>query len=174
MITIPQAPLLVPPALETARLHLKVPELTDIEGFWNFGRDADATKFIGGVWPDKTGWRQLQATLGHWVLKGFGFYSVFEKSTDQWIGRIGFVYPDTSPGLELAWGLLSRHWGQGYATEAARALSPLRPLSERLISSIDPQNYASQRVAQKLGCVPKDSFMLFDAFPCTLWEHPPA
>lgn len=49
-----------------------------------------------------------------------------------------------------------RHWGQGYATEAARAAlnHGIATLGiKRIVSLIRPENVASIRVAEKIGHV---------------------
>ena len=56
--------------------------------------------------------------------------------------------------MELAWTLDRRHWGNGYATEAAKAALDhgfSNHSVARLVSLIDPQNAPSQRVAGRLG-----------------------
>jgi RimJ/RimL family protein N-acetyltransferase len=67
---------------------------------------------------------------------------------------VGFSEPVGWPGLELAWILARRWWGNGYATEGARAaldqaLTVWR--RDRIISLIHPDNHASIRVAERLG-----------------------
>jgi RimJ/RimL family protein N-acetyltransferase len=57
---------------------------------------------------------------------------------------------------EIGWTLARRHWGHGYATEAARAardwaLAELQPPPRRLIALIHAENVRSQRISQKLG-----------------------
>ncbi len=172
---LPTAPLKVPLRLETDRLLLRLPEEKDMADFAAFNADPATMRFLGGTLPIGIGgWRGLSSTLGHWVLRGFGFYSVIEKNSGAWIGRIGFLCPDTWPCLELGWGIHSAHWGKGYAPEAALAVRAYRPAGERLISCIDPENRPSQRVAEKLGCRPMEAVTLFGEFPCIAWEHPPA
>ena len=66
--------------------------------------------------------------------------------------------------IELAYLLGREHWGQGLATEAARAivdhaLRALRP--PRLICLFDPLNVASRRVAERAGFT-FDSDVLLD------------
>ena len=58
----------------------------------------------------------------------------------------------TRSSSHTSWG--REHWGQGLATEAARAIvdhafQTLRP--PRLICLFDPQNVASRRVAERVG-----------------------
>jgi RimJ/RimL family protein N-acetyltransferase len=64
------------------------------------------------------------------------------------------------PHVEIGWRLMRSAWGQGYATEAARAVRDyaFNTLGlQRLIAMIDPSNLASIRVAKKIGmCYEKD------------------
>jgi RimJ/RimL family protein N-acetyltransferase len=79
------------------------------------------------------------------------------------IGRIGLLRPEGWPGLEVGWLLGRSAWGQGYATEAARAAVEYawRELdAQELISLIAPDNTASQRVAARLGMRPGEDYDL--------------
>ena len=81
-------------------------------------------------------------------------FSVIEKSSGRWVGRVGPWYPDGWPGTEIGWGIVSDCWGRGYATEAAIAaidwVFDVLGWSE-VIHVIDIDNAASQAVARKLG-----------------------
>ena len=70
------------------------------------------------------------------------------------MGRVGIHFPAMWPGPELGYTLGKPFWGQGYATEAARA-ARYWAFSERdfpeLISLIDPLNTASIAVATRCG-----------------------
>lgn len=100
-------------------------------------------------------WRTFASMIGHWPMRGFGFFSAFEKSTGAWIGRVGPWMPEGWPGLECGWGVAPAHWGKGYAGEAAiaaiRWVFEERPELPRIISLIDPLNEKSQAVARKVG-----------------------
>ena len=55
---------------------------------------------------------------------------------------------------DIGWHLLREHWGQGLATEAARASRDYAFVQlgvERLVAQIHPENSASRRVAEKIG-----------------------
>lgn len=99
-------------------------------------------------------WRNMAMILGHWQLRGYGTWAVEEQATNDFVGRVGFMYPEGWPGFELG-GVLGRsHWGKGFATEAGSAA--LKYAFEELgrdhvISLIHPENEASIRVAQRLG-----------------------
>ncbi|MEQ1930784.1 MAG: GNAT family N-acetyltransferase [Parvularculaceae bacterium] len=100
-------------------------------------------------------WRAFASMIGHWPMRGFGFFSAFEKAGGEWVGRIGPWMPEGWPGLECGWGVAPQHWGKGYAPEAAvaaiRWVFKLKPDLARIISLIDPLNENSQAVARKAG-----------------------
>ena len=81
-------------------------------------------------------------------------FSVIEKSTGRWIGRLGPWAPHAWPGTEVGWTLTRDAWGQGYATEGATAAMDYAfdVLGwDDVIHCIDPQNEPSRKVAQRLG-----------------------
>lgn len=77
--------------------------------------------------------------------------------TGELVGYCGLVPGGRAgPGEpELAFELLRRQWGRGYATEASRAVLDLARASghERLWASVWDWNTASRRVLAKLGFV---------------------
>jgi ribosomal-protein-alanine N-acetyltransferase len=56
---------------------------------------------------------------------GFGLYAAEVKSTGSFVGYVGIsevgFTADFAPALEIGWRLAAESWGQGYATEAAKA-----------------------------------------------------
>jgi len=142
------------PTLETQRLILRPPAQGDLEGWAEMMGDAEAARFIGGVQPRPSAWRFMAAMAGSWTLLGFGMFSVIEKSSGQWLGRIGPWQPEDWPGTEVGWGLSRAAWGKGYAVEAATATIDwvFDALGwDEVIHCIDPENTPSQKVAERLG-----------------------
>jgi RimJ/RimL family protein N-acetyltransferase len=99
-------------------------------------------------------WRKLAMMIGHWSLRGYGLWAAEEQASGAFAGYVGFWNPDGWPDFELGWTLRRSFWGQGYATEGARAALRFgfteldRP---HVISLIQPGNAASIRVAGRLG-----------------------
>src|SRR3546814_11429497 len=79
--------------------------------------DAEAARFIGGQQARAVAWRGFLASAGAWTIQGFSMFSVIEKSSGQWIGRLGPWHPEGWPGTEVGWGLARSAWGKGYALE---------------------------------------------------------
>ena len=70
---------------------------------------------------------------------------------EELVGWAGFQRREIAgaPEVELGWLVRKKHWGKGYASEAALELQGRGP--SRLIHLIHPENAASIAVAKKLG-----------------------
>ena len=107
--------------LETERLILRPPVEADLDGWAALHADEDSARFIGGPLERAAAWRAMAAMTGSWWLRGLGMFSVVEKATGRWIGRLGPWQPEGWPGTEVGWGLRREAWGRGFATEGAAA-----------------------------------------------------
>lgn len=140
--------------IETSRLLLRLPSLADLDPWAEMMSDEPTARFIGGVMPRSVSWRGLMTLIGAWHAHGFSMFSVVEKSSGRWIGRLGPWMPEGWPGTEIGWALVRDAWGKGYATEGATAATDwaFDHLGwSNVIHSIDPANVASQQVARRLG-----------------------
>jgi len=140
--------------LETSRLILRLPRTDDLDAWSEMMTDEVAARFIGGTAPRAVCWRQLITMIGAWHAQGFAMFSVIEKETGRWVGRLGPWQPEGGPGTEIGWAIVRDRWGRGYAGEGAVAAAnwAFDTLGwSSVIHSIAPANLASQRVAQKLG-----------------------
>ena len=108
--------------LETPRLLLRLPRAEDLDPFAEMMADQEAARFIGGVMPRSVSWRGLMTMIGAWHANGFAMFSVVEKSSGRWIGRLGPWMPEGWPGTEVGWAIVRDCWGKGYAQVVARKL----------------------------------------------------
>ena len=116
--------------------------------------DAEGSRFIGGPQARSQAWRGFMQIAGAWAMTGCSMFSVIEKSSGLWIGRIGPWVPADWPGTEVGWSLIRSVWGKGYAVEAAEASIDwvFDHLGwDEVIHCIAPDNTASQKVAERLG-----------------------
>jgi RimJ/RimL family protein N-acetyltransferase len=142
------------PTLETERLILRPPAAEDFDGWMELMGDPLAARFLGGAQPRATAWRGFASMAGAWVLAGFGMFSVVERASGRFVGRLGPWRPEGWPGDEIGYGLVRSAWGKGYATEGCAAAIDwaLDHLGwTRFIHVIAPDNAASRAVAKRLG-----------------------
>ena len=159
------------PTLTTDRLILRAPQESDFDAMLAFN-DSPRAGFVGGGRDRQWVWRGLLANIGHWALRGHGFYSV-ETTAGDFIGRVGVIYHDGWDEPELGWHLFDGHEGHGYCAEAARAAKAdyhARLTQAPLISYIDPANPKSEAVARRLGAAPERETVFFDK-TINLWRH---
>lgn len=142
------------PTIETERLILRAPKPADFDDWADFAADAEAMRFLGGAQDRIGAWRTMSGMAGGWFSRGFSMFSVEEKATGRWVGRLGPWQPEGWPGTEVGWGLVRETWGRGYATEGATAAIDwaFRELGwTEVIHTIEAENTPSQAVARRLG-----------------------
>ena len=171
----PTGAVVLGPTLETQRLILRPPTLEDFPRWCELMADEEATRFIGGVQSKHQVWRIIASVAGMWALHGEGMFSVIEKETGLWMGRIGPLHPYDWPGREIGWSLHPEGHGKGYAIEASiatidYAFDKLQWLE--VMHSIDPANTPSEKVAQKLGSYnqgPRPLPVPFETHKVNIW-----
>ncbi len=140
--------------IETPRLILRVPSLEEFEPWCAYMADEESARYIGRVKSPSEVWRGIATMVGSWQMVGFAMFSVFDKQTDRWVGRVGPWMPHDWPGHEVGWGVVKSVWGKGYALEASAASMDFAADVlgwTDIIHSIHPDNVASQKLAQRLG-----------------------
>lgn len=142
--------------LTTERLLLQRPGQQHFEGWALLCADDETMRALGrpGGFSRGEAWRDMASVIGHWELRGFGMFSVVERATGDFVGRVGPWFPEGWPHLEVGWSIDKSHRGRGYATEAARA--SLRYAFDELdadyvIHLIPDDNDESAAVAERIG-----------------------
>ena len=144
------------PTLETERLILRPTAAADFEAWAAFMADEEVTRYLGGVQARSVAWRGMLQVAGAWSVQGYSMFSVIEKASGRWVGRLGPWKPEGWPGTEVGWGLAREAWGKGYAMEGAVASIDWAFDHQgwtEVIHSIESGNLASRRVAERLGSV---------------------
>jgi RimJ/RimL family protein N-acetyltransferase len=156
------------PILFTPRLILRRPEAQDYEPWAAFSAEADTMRFLGGVQDRMAAWRTMCAIAGAWDIRGYSMFSVIERATGRWIGRIGPWEPEGWPAPEIGWGISAAYGGRGLAREAAVAAMDYAVDIlgwGDVIHTIHPDNGASIALAERLGSTRRAG---------ALFEHPVA
>lgn len=157
------------PRLETDRLILRPPNAEDFEPWAVFAADEETMRHLGGVQARSVAWRGICTVIGAWTVTGHSMFSVIEKASGRWVGRLGPWQPADWPGAEVGWGIAREHWGKGYATEGASAamdyVFDVLGWTE-VIHCIAPDNVNSQAVAKRLG----SSLLREEALPAPYFD----
>jgi RimJ/RimL family protein N-acetyltransferase len=146
--------------IETPRLILRRPVTEDVRPLAEINADPEVMKYIGDgrVRTSEQTAEGIERAIREWEERGHGMFSVDRRDTGEFIGWVALTeptfLPEVLPAIEIGWRLGRRHWGLGFATEAAR--EALRHGFETcgfdtLISIRDVRNDASRRVMEKLG-----------------------
>jgi RimJ/RimL family protein N-acetyltransferase len=145
----------IPTNLETERLRLRIFRESDWKDIHEYYGDPECAKYTSRQpLKDYETWQKLAALVGHWELRNYGSYAIEEKISGRVVGVAGLDYPVDWPEPEIQWGLSRKYWGNGYASEAVRAVKKtsaesLPDLS--LISLIHPENSNSINLAKAVG-----------------------
>jgi RimJ/RimL family protein N-acetyltransferase len=132
--------------------------MDDLDALFALYSDAEIRRFFpeGVLTFDETK-EELEWFLnGHPNYPELGLWATIHKETGKFIGRCGLL-PWTIDGqheVEIAYLIDKTYWGQGFGTEAAQAILQYgfeKLQLSRLICLIDPENIASQKVAENIG-----------------------
>jgi RimJ/RimL family protein N-acetyltransferase len=144
--------------LETNRLRLRRWTSNDLEPFAALNADPEVMRhFPATLSLDQTK-SFIAAVEAHFEREDFGLWATDLKETGEMIGFVGLSIPrfaaDFMPCVEIGWRLSKKHWGFGYAPEAAREV--LRYGFEHVklddvVSFTATTNLKSIRVMEKIG-----------------------
>lgn len=153
--------------LETDRLILRPFEDGDRDAFATLNADAEVMRWFPVPLDRETSDRMIDICLANTARDGFSFSAV-ELKSGGFIGMCGLSIPGYethfTPCIEIGWRFARGAWGNGYATEAARAwlshgFNNLN-LAE-IVSFTTVSNKASARVMERIGMTrdPRDDFI---------------
>lgn len=165
----------MPHVLETERLILREPKISDLEKAVAFFM-TERSEGIGGPYDAGKAWRVFATECGHWALLGYGMWIVTRKGDDTPLGLIGPWTPGDWPEKEVGWSIWDENLeGTGIATEAARAAiddAYSRLGWETVVSYVGVGNTRSARLAEKLGAVLDTSATQPVGHDVRVYRHP--
>jgi len=149
------------PELRTTRLLLRRWRENDLDPFAAMNADpAVMEHFHHGVRTRAETTDFMSRIEQEFERRGFGLWAVEVPGVAPFVGFVGlhealFAAPFT-PAVEVGWRLARAHWGNGYATEAARAAVAFgfeQAGLKEILSFTSVGNLRSQRVMQRIGMV---------------------
>ena len=151
---------------ETSRLILRQLTLDDLDNLAAIYADPVVMRFFGSTYTHESTKQLLEERVFKcYEQRGWGLWATIYKMDNKLIGRCGLTpqLVDGTEEVEIGYLLAKDYWGMGLATEAAcfsRDYGWEKLGVNRLISLIDPDNIASQKVAAKVGLTyEKDTYM---------------
>lgn len=173
--------------MQTERLTLRRPTLDDVAVVGPLLTDPEVVHFLGGeIAPPEVHAEIIGKWLERWDEYGTGPFMV--ERDGEFVGRTGILVwdlrtwthrgpkpPEEFAQPEVGWAFVRAAWGNGYATEAARAVIDWARNErgiESLISIIHPENVRSQRVAERLGATPAETITQGESgIQVTVWRY---
>jgi RimJ/RimL family protein N-acetyltransferase len=150
-----------PVTLETARLRMRPPRLSDFPASFEMWSSPVVVRYVSGQPSTREeAWARMLRKSGCWSLLGYGPWTVERLDTGDFVGEVGMfefqrdIEPDFGGRPEVGWMLTPAAHGAGFATEAVRAA--LAWADEHLqapgtVCITSPANAASIAVAGKCG-----------------------
>jgi [ribosomal protein S5]-alanine N-acetyltransferase len=143
------------PILTTARMSIRPFTRDDLGLIAELHRDPEVGRYMGGIWSDDEMAAALDRFVTEHATRGHSKWAVFTTG-GAFVGRAGISRWPATGELELGYAFRPEYWGQGLATEAARAIADWTFANtgvDHIIAFTHPQNYGSQRVLERIGMV---------------------
>jgi RimJ/RimL family protein N-acetyltransferase len=143
-----------PDGFALARLRLRRPRLADANALLEIGSDPEVARYAD--WPLCTELgptlERLRQRAEQWDSGAEYYWIITLANDDRAIGAVSTRVDRHA--ADVGYLLGRRHWGHGYATEAARAIVDWAfsvPAIHRVWATCDTQNVASARVLERIG-----------------------
>jgi ribosomal-protein-alanine N-acetyltransferase len=144
--------------IETERLILRSWRADDAEVLFEINNDSKVIEFLPKALTRQECQNFINKENAQIAQKGFGLWACELKKTNELIGFVGLGIPNFeshfTPCVEIGWRLSFKHWGNGYATEAAKMALKIGFENfnlKEIVSFTTAQNAASIAVMQKIG-----------------------
>jgi RimJ/RimL family protein N-acetyltransferase len=155
------------PELRTERLLLRRWRESDWEPFAALNADPVVMRHFPSALSRQESDAFVERIEAEFRERGFGLWAVEVMTSGDFAGMVGLHMAGFEahfmPAVEVGWRLDQRHWGRGYATEAAFAALSFgfdQLALDEIVSFTTPANLRSWRVMEKLGMTrdPADDF----------------
>ncbi|SMC97143.1 GNAT family N-acetyltransferase [Pedobacter nyackensis] len=142
-------------ALSSERLYLKQMNVADAQNMFILNSDPEVIQYTGDVmFTSVEDALNLINNYDQYEKYKMGRLSLFDKVSGEYIGWCGLKYLEDRNQVDIGYRLLKKHWGKGYATEAARVCLDygFNTLNlKEIIATAMLENPASINIFRKLG-----------------------
>lgn len=146
------------PEIRTSRLLLRYWRESDREPFARMNADPIVREHFPSLLNRRESDAGADRIEASFTEHGFGLWALELVGEEEFIGFAGLASPQWAPhlvpGVEVGWSLMAHRWGQGYATEAARAALDFafdRLQLQEVLSLTVESNLRSRAVMERLG-----------------------
>lgn len=146
------------PELTTERLRLRGWRDDDRPPFAALNADPEVMAHFPTTLSRTTSDMLVDGTMDGWAANGFGLWVLERLEDARFLGFTGLSKPSFeahfTPAVEVGWRLARHAWGQGFATEAARASLAFGfevVGLDDIVSFTVPANVRSRAVMERIG-----------------------
>ena len=155
--------------IKTKRLILRDWQESDVKTFIRMNQDPDVRRYFPSLQTPEESVEYARTAQKCIVDRGFGLFAVERKDTKEFIGFTGIhvleaddtLDFDFLPAIEIGWRLQKKHWNQGFATEAARAVLKFVERQtdiKEVYAYTSVRNIPSINIMEKIGMEPVKTF----------------
>ncbi|MFK7940240.1 MAG: GNAT family N-acetyltransferase [Roseovarius sp.] len=163
------------PRLDTENLIIRSPVAHDFDTYCAFAIDPIRSAGFGTEEDRPKAWRWFASNLGHWALRGYGYFIIEDKASGQACGLCGIWEPEGWPEPEIGWVVFEGYEGKGIAHEAALRVREWAYTDlglTTLTSNIVPGNDRSVALAKRLGAWFEREYVNVQMGVEQLYRHP--
>lgn len=142
----------------SSRLGFRTWSKSDYHAMTSISADPQVMRYFPAAATQEQTTAFIERMKEQFKIRGYCYYAVDLLDSNQFIGFIGFSYQDFksdyTPFVDIGWRLSSKFWGQGLATEGAKACLNygFKVLNLKEVYAIAPQiNEKSWHIMEKIG-----------------------
>ncbi|MCE7033762.1 GNAT family N-acetyltransferase [Bacillus cereus] len=142
--------------IHTKRLFMRKPLIEDVEQFYSIIKEDAVGKWLAkssGMSKEEAKDYVIQL-ISHWEQYDFGVWLLVNRNTDKLLGHCGLRKIDETGEIEIMYLLDPEYWGNGYASEAAKAsIQYAKEMmnEKRIIARVKVENENSKKLLRNLG-----------------------
>ena len=157
--------------LQTKRLLLSEMSASDAQYFFELNNDPLVVKYTADLPFENINAASdflKNYSKNNYEKYGYGRWSVILKETNEWLGWCGLKYSQDNVETDIGYRFYRKYWGNGYATESAKACLEYgfeKLQLKRIIGRAMKENVASIIVLEKIGMRFEKEFLMDGIYP---------